>query len=77
MLTREVSTGYGQHGDYMFGWRGDALQRAMNARCNVACPELRTQSVQQANQCKLPSFGGEDIDGREWPSFRRNKMTGS
>jgi hypothetical protein len=56
-------TGYGQHGDYMFGWKGDSLQRAMNARCNVACPELKTQSVQAANQCKKTRWTTESIDG--------------
>lgn len=52
----------------MFGWQGDSLQRAMNARCNVNCPTLRTQTVQQANRCTLPSFLNEQINGRELPS---------
>lgn len=56
-------TGYGQHADYVFGWKGDALQRAMDAFCFVNCPTLQSQSVQQANQCTVPRKTTEDIDG--------------
>lgn len=56
-------TGYGQHADYVFGWKGDALQKAMDANCNVACSQLKSQSTQVANQCKVPRRTTEDIDG--------------
>jgi hypothetical protein len=58
------ATGYGTHADYVFGWQGDALQRAMDAFCNVNCPQLKTQSVQQANRCTIKPKVVEPID--EW-----------
>ncbi|KFA51414.1 hypothetical protein S40293_03240 [Stachybotrys chartarum IBT 40293] len=56
-------TGYGQHGDYVFGWEGQSLQRAMDANCNVNCPQLQSQPVATANRCRVPRFGTENIDG--------------
>ncbi|KAM3081329.1 hypothetical protein ACMFMG_004797 [Clarireedia jacksonii] len=56
-------TGYGTHGDYVFGWKGNALQTAMDARCNVACPQLKSQSIDAANQCTQASRVSEAIDG--------------
>lgn len=53
-------TGYGGHADYVFGWKGDALQKAMDARCNLNdCPELTTQCYKAANQC----LKSEEQDG--------------
>lgn len=61
------SSGYGSHGDYMFGWKGDALQRAMDQNCNgFQCNGLRTQSIQQGNQCTKKSSVDEQIDGCEY-----------
>ncbi|KXX80609.1 hypothetical protein MMYC01_202676 [Madurella mycetomatis] len=64
------STGYGNHGDYIFGWRGDALQRAMDANCvsdliqdRLNCPTLRSQSITEANKCQLQRRVREDLDG--------------
>lgn len=59
-------TGYGQHADYVFGWKGDSLQKAMDANCNVACPQLQSQSVQQANACQVARKTTENIDGRKF-----------
>ena len=47
----------------MFGWKGDALQRAMDKYCGVDCPELKTQSVEAANECTKPTVVNERVDG--------------
>ncbi|KAI9703548.1 MAG: hypothetical protein M1820_005852 [Bogoriella megaspora] len=56
-------SGFGTHGDYMFGWQGTSLQDAMKANCYVNCPTLQSQSIQQANQCTKPVVVQENIDG--------------
>ncbi|KAI1812395.1 hypothetical protein GGS20DRAFT_591710 [Poronia punctata] len=56
-------TGYGNHGDYVFGWKGDALQKAMDSNCNIDCPELQSQSIEQGNQCTVEAVVDEEIDG--------------
>jgi len=59
-------TGYGQHGDYVFGWKGDALQKAMDSSCfGATCTGLKTQSFAEANKCSVKNTVQESIDGCE------------
>jgi len=64
------ATGYASHGDYVFGWKGDALQRAMDADCSsdlfsnsINCPTLKTQSLAAGNTCNKPVQMKEPLDG--------------
>ncbi len=59
--------GYGTHADYLFGWKGDSLQRAMDASCMFqACENgkpLKSQAPAQMNKCGVTDLVKEDIDG--------------
>ncbi|KAI1642075.1 hypothetical protein F4815DRAFT_502292 [Daldinia loculata] len=61
----EGSSGYGTHADYMFGWKGDSLQRAMNkSECFYdGCGSITKQTMAVANQCTVPDMVGEETDG--------------
>jgi hypothetical protein len=65
-----VGNGYGTHADYVFGWKGDSLQRVMNDSCMFhGCGSpgkqgiLQTQSVEDMNACGVQSTVVEDVDG--------------
>jgi hypothetical protein len=57
-------TGYGAHGDYLFGWKEGALQRAMDAlgtNCfSETCPVLKLQSSEEAIGCTKAQQAVED-----------------
>jgi len=68
-LSTGDNTGYGQHGDYVFGWKGDALQKAMDDKgCfSATCGGLRSQDITTANKCTIPKTVVEDVDGCKSP----------
>lgn len=48
----------------MFGWKDDALQRAIDANCfGATCTELTTQSFDDANKCAVQNKVDEPVDG--------------
>ncbi|PSN67715.1 hypothetical protein BS50DRAFT_599816 [Corynespora cassiicola Philippines] len=61
------ATGYANHADYVFGWKGDALQKIMDYPCNFSsnCAEsgLKLQSIEAMNKCTMEPVVDEDIDG--------------
>ena len=56
-----------QHADYVFGWRGDSLDFAMETGCAGAdCPAMATQTMQPAGACEVPELVGENYSGCEY-----------
>jgi hypothetical protein len=70
-LLTTIFSGSAAHGDYVFGWEGDSLQKAMDNNCNLnnACPKagLTTQQPAQYNACKKQQQAPEDVDGCKYP----------
>lgn len=62
-------TGVGQHADYVFGWEGDSLQRAMD-NCKdqfgwpELCPELTVLTDEEMNACKKKTEVDEIVEGQ-------------
>lgn len=54
------ATGYANHGDYVFGWKDDALQKIMDEECFVRCSSMRTQSIEAMNACGVERKVVED-----------------
>lgn len=49
----------------MFGWKGDALQKAMDkSECFYdGCGSIKKQQMSVANQCTVKDFVNEQTDG--------------
>jgi hypothetical protein len=66
-LSYNDNKGYGTHADYLFGWKDDSLQKAMDSNCMFqACENgkpLKSQGVAAMNQCAVKSSVNENIDG--------------
>jgi hypothetical protein len=56
--------GYSQYGDYVFGWRGNSLQRAMDTRSTGGTrKDLKTQTVEEVMKCIKSQVVKVDIGG--------------
>ena len=61
-----ASNSFGQHGDYVFGWKDDSLQKAMDDAkgcMGASCGKLVTQQPDAGNACKVTSRVREDAEG--------------
>ena len=64
VLSTGDDTGYGQHGDYVFGWKDNSLQHAMDSGCYLRnCSLLTEQPPKIKNLCNVPATVDEDIEG--------------
>ncbi len=66
VLSTGDNTGYSQHGDYVFGWKGDELQKGLDngGGClGAKCGGLRTLALGAEKSCKVPRLYPENADG--------------
>ncbi|KAK4162425.1 hypothetical protein QBC43DRAFT_321910 [Cladorrhinum sp. PSN259] len=56
-------TGFGNHGDYVFGWKDNALQKAMDSNCDRCQGQLKSQTLGDGNKCSKGRAVREEIDG--------------
>ncbi|TFK20569.1 hypothetical protein FA15DRAFT_599516 [Coprinopsis marcescibilis] len=68
VLSMGDPTGYGHHADYVFGWEGDALQRAMDYCTDIgnfpsSCTQLTTITDDQMNSCFQKPQVNEETEG--------------
>ncbi|OIW27114.1 hypothetical protein CONLIGDRAFT_707998 [Coniochaeta ligniaria NRRL 30616] len=64
-LSTGDNTGYGQHADYVFGWKGNSLQSAMDTSgcMGAKCAQLKTQSIDAAKACSVKTVVNENHEG--------------
>ena len=66
-----MTSGAAAHGDYVFGWQGDTLQKAMDKGCNLnkdcAAAGLTAQTPAQYNACVNKQQAPEEVDDCEFP----------
>ncbi|KAG9229320.1 hypothetical protein BJ875DRAFT_387596 [Amylocarpus encephaloides] len=65
VLSTGDPTGLGQHADYVFGWKGDSLQKAMDTRnCfGAKCGIAKSQTLDPAKKCVVNPIVPEDTEG--------------
>lgn len=70
-LSTGDNTGLGQHADYVFGWKGDSLQRAMDTSgcMGAKCANLKTQAIGDARKCSVKTAVKEDHEGCKFVSL--------
>ncbi|KAF2111124.1 hypothetical protein BDV96DRAFT_690541 [Lophiotrema nucula] len=56
-------TGFANHADYVFGWKGDSLQKHLDSHSYVTASTLKTQTIAQQNKCTVKDMVGENFDG--------------
>jgi hypothetical protein len=71
--------GSAAHGDYVFGWKDDTLQKAMDNNCNLNtdCTKagIHAQTTAQYNACKVKQQAPEDVDGCTFYPYHHYQLT--
>ncbi|RYN88784.1 hypothetical protein AA0120_g6816 [Alternaria tenuissima] len=57
------ATGFSTHADYLFGWKDNSLQKAMDGNNYVSAPTLKKQNIATQNRCNVKDMVGENFDG--------------
>ena len=72
------ATGYANHADYVFGWKGDSLQRILDTPCLFNCLEagLKVQTIEEMNRCTMDTVVKEDIDSCEFENWNHTSRVG-
>ncbi|KAH8654424.1 hypothetical protein BGZ60DRAFT_495879 [Tricladium varicosporioides] len=65
VLSTGDPTGLGQHADYVFGWKADSLQKAMDTSgcMGAKCASLKTQTIDPMKKCAVKKVVQENQDG--------------
>ncbi|RXW17493.1 hypothetical protein EST38_g8364 [Candolleomyces aberdarensis] len=74
VLSMGDPTGFGHHGDYLFGWEDDSLQRAMDKCTGIDgwppnCTELTLQTDEEMDSCTLAPKVDEKVEGEYLPNL--------
>ncbi|KAK3998197.1 hypothetical protein QBC44DRAFT_376057 [Cladorrhinum sp. PSN332] len=56
-------SGFSSHADYLFGWKDDSLQKAMDGHTYVSAPMLKTQNIAEQNKCQVRDMVRENFEG--------------
>jgi hypothetical protein len=65
VLSTGHTTGLGFHADYVFGWKGDVHQKAMDTSgcMGAKCGTLKTQTIDDGKKCQVKPTVAENHDG--------------
>jgi hypothetical protein len=71
VLSTGDPTGLGQHADYVFGWRDNALQKAMDTSgcMGASCANLARQDINTAKSCTVRQTVREDYNVCKYSPF--------
>jgi hypothetical protein len=67
LKTYTLFSGAAAHGDYIFGWKDQTLQKAMDNNCNLnkdcTAAGIHAQTPADYNACTKPQMAPEPVDG--------------
>jgi hypothetical protein len=76
VLSTGDPTGLGQHADYVFGWKDNSLQKAMDTSgcMGASCASLKQLKIDDAKKCAVKPVVQENHDGCKFSVMRSVRM---